>query len=87
MVFRYRRSYYARRRVVIRTLCFGLKIVTFQLTAHIGLLKEGGKISPKKLSRADTKFNKAVSCYRLFWCDQSIVILTFFEGGLLCVEN
>ena len=89
VVFRQRRSYYcARRRVVTATLCCGVKIFTSRLTTHIGLLKgttnalyrvwepkEGGKISPKKLSWAETKFSENGIFYRLFclkeqvfWC-------------------
>jgi hypothetical protein len=35
VLFRLRRSHYVRRRVVIETLCYRVKILAFQLTAYI----------------------------------------------------
>ena len=46
------------------TLCRRVKILTFQVAAHIGLSKEGGKIkSLKKLSGAGTEFSEGAN----FW--------------------
>ena len=49
-----------------------MRIFTFQLTAHIGLLKEGG--NKKKLSWADLKCSEGENYYRSFY-------LNLFEIG------
>jgi len=66
----------------IGALCRRVKILTFQVTAHIGLLKEGGKIkSLKKLSWAGTEFSEGANFW-LFFRKQSREV-----GILVCGQS
>ena len=59
----------------MKTLCYGVRIFTSQILAHIGFLKKGGGYIPY---------------INLFWADDvvSVKLLVFlFEGVLVCGQN
>jgi len=54
-------------------------IFTFQSTAHIGLVREGGDAKSKELSWAGKEFSEDGSFCQGFVVQQSLIILTFLK--------